>query len=184
MKKKATKLLAVVAIATSPGIVSAEPRANATASTRSATATAPTTPNDVMADESPTNWNAAVTFVDTFTVSYARARQMPSGELAIVAQPRQMPSGAPACGNVASRAPRTAECVPAPAAAPMLATTNDSTTPTTARREQTATAHREKTTVARREKTTVAHREPTTITTSIARRAQTATRSRVTGDHR
>lgn len=76
--KKASTLLAVMAIATSP--VFAEP--SAPRDSRSATAAPP----------------AVAT---------------------VIAQPRVMPSGAPACGNVASRAPRRREC--APASAPVLA---------------------------------------------------------------
>ncbi len=111
MKKKATKLLAVVVIAASPGIVTADRASNAS--------NAPRASNDPW---EPTRdpWNTPR------DLDPDRVRTMLAeleGRIALVtARPREMPSGAPACGNVASRAPRPAECAPRTSGGSMLAT--------------------------------------------------------------
>lgn len=111
MKKKATKLLAVVVIAASPGIVTADRASSAS--------NAPRASNDPW---EPTRdpWNTPR------DLDPDRVRTMLAeleGRIALVtARPREMPSGAPACGNVASRAPRPAECAPRTSGGSMLAT--------------------------------------------------------------
>lgn len=89
-----TKLLAVVAMAASPAAADPAPRPLTT----QARVVAPRTPV-----RAPAPAPAAVVPVEV------RVLQMVSIELA---RPRTMASGAPACGNVASRAPRPASCQP------------------------------------------------------------------------
>ncbi|CAN5872966.1 hypothetical protein BH11MYX3_BH11MYX3_34500 [soil metagenome] len=80
--RKVTKLLAVVALATSP--TAADPTPVAT----------------------PDPWAtvAVVTIAQPPTFSLTRLVER-------LVAPRTMPSGSPACGNVASRAPQPADCV-------------------------------------------------------------------------
>lgn len=89
MKKKATKLLAVIAIAASPACDRAEP-----ASTTS----------------DPWNSPRVASAIDRERVEVSLAG-ISSTLQTISATPRQMPTGAPACGNVATRALPT-ECTP------------------------------------------------------------------------
>ena len=145
MKKKATKLLAVVVIAASPGIVTAD-RASGEGSTANArvsrdsvasgvsSAAAAGASNGPTSSASPSNpssassdpWNPArdpwntPRAIDTDRTRTALAEL--EGRIALVtARPREMPSGAPACGNVASRAPRPVECAPRTSGGAMLA---------------------------------------------------------------
>lgn len=85
-KTRVTKLLAVVAMTTGTAI--ADPRPVA------------------LPPPAPV---AAIAAAAESALIAVRALQMISLELA---RPRTMPSGAPACGNVASRAPRPASCEP------------------------------------------------------------------------
>jgi hypothetical protein len=99
MTKKVTKLLAVVALATSPVAADPAPVRDMGSDSMSRTAVDP--------------W-AGTAMV---RVATATAAATPAGStfsltalVELVARPRLMPSGAPACGNVASRAPRPADC--------------------------------------------------------------------------
>jgi hypothetical protein len=99
--KQVTKLLAVVAFATSPAVADPTPR--------------PAVTTVVAARPDPWAGTAPVT---TPVVAPAAAAPVPAAVRALqslvieLARPRVMPSGAPACGNVASRAPRPVSCNP------------------------------------------------------------------------
>jgi hypothetical protein len=105
---KVTKLLAVVAIATSPAV--ADPTPRAPIANRVVVAMAPPAAR-------PDPWaGTAIVRVATApnapSVPSTPARPLSLTAIVelVIAQPRVMPSGAPACGNVASRAPRAADC--------------------------------------------------------------------------
>ena len=116
MKKKATKLLAVMAIATSPAVAVADRGAGVDGPVARAT-------DPWAAPRDP--WSAPRA-IDPDRVRLSLAG-LDAAFAMVSARPRQMPSGAPACGNVASRAPRPAECTrPAPAPAPTTTTTTTS----------------------------------------------------------
>jgi hypothetical protein len=108
MKKKITKLFAVMAIAATPA--AANPVAQPDPWAVSA-AVSPFTPDETL--------RAIEIVISRGFAALARSREQPA---AVVARPRTMPSGAPACGNVGSRAARPVECSPR-AAAPILADT-------------------------------------------------------------
>lgn len=115
--KQVTKLLAVVAFATSPAAADPAPRPPV-----SAVAARP----DPWAGTAPvTTPVVAPAVIDRRTASGGAARSgspdlanapVPAAVRALqslaleLARPRVMPSGAPACGNVASRAPRPVSC--------------------------------------------------------------------------
>ena len=104
-RKQITKLFAVMAMAASPA--AADPAAAADPWAASSTA-------------SPLGANGA---------SEAMAAVIAMG-FAAIARPRTTPSGAPACGNVATRAPRPVDCPPR-VTAPILAATPTPAKPTT-----------------------------------------------------
>ncbi len=97
--KKVTKLLAVVALATGPVVADPTPIANR----------AP-----IMAVVKPDPWaSTAIVRVEPRTAPIATPPPPAFSLMALVerlVQPRTMPSGAPACGNVASRAPQPVDC--------------------------------------------------------------------------
>ncbi len=102
MKKKITKLFAVMAIAASPA--AADPVAQPDPWAVSA-AVSPFTPDESL--------RAIEIVISMGFAALVRAREAPvTAPAAVVARPRTTPSGAPACGNVASRAPRPVECTP------------------------------------------------------------------------
>ena len=153
MKKKATKLLAVIAMATSPGIALVDP------------------PRDP--------WNATSSInVDRVRVSLAGLER---ANALVTARPRQMPSGAPACGNVASRAPRLAECAepPAPSSGPILANTPSGTNAPSRAHAPASTSHTNAASDA-----SAASSSTRQASQSNTLRIATSTPSRVTGDHR
>ncbi len=97
--RKVTKLLAVVAFATSPATADPTPRAPIAARVE-----VPHVP------AAPDPWASPA--IVTFAVPHP-ATAAPLSLTALVARlvsPRTMPSGAPACGNVASRAPEPIDC--------------------------------------------------------------------------
>lgn len=110
MKKQITRLFTVVAMAASPA--AANPPAQPDPWAVSA-AVSPFT-----ADESS---RAIGIMISMGFAALARPRPVPAVVPApmVVARPRTTPSGAPACGNVATRAPRPREC--ASPTAPILA---------------------------------------------------------------
>ncbi len=104
MKKKATKLFAVVAMVASPAIVTAQPR----------------DPWSAQSSIDPDRVRVSLTALEGTIARDTAPRQVAVD----TARPRQMPSGAPACGNVASRAPRPIECSTSESSSePILATT-------------------------------------------------------------
>lgn len=100
---KASTLLAVMAIATSPALAGPDARSDRESAPHEARV-APKAPPAPHATTAPPTTTAA-----------------PPAVAIGVAQPRLMPSGAPACGNVATRAPRPRECATPSASAPVLA---------------------------------------------------------------
>ena len=86
--RKVTKLLAVVALATSPAAADPTPVAKPDPWASTAVVTIATAP--------------APAPLPTFSLTQLIER---------LVAPRTMPSGAPACGNVASRAPQPVDCV-------------------------------------------------------------------------
>lgn len=120
MKMKATKLFAVVALATSPACERAEPTP-----TRSGAEPVRISAAEPVIDPWSSHSSIDSERVHRSLAGLDRTLELlahPRVELvrpvepiahpaiAITARPRQMPSGAPACGNVASRAPRSVEC--------------------------------------------------------------------------
>lgn len=107
--KQVTKLLAVVAlvaspVAADPGRAPSAPPANRVpgAVERHATPGAPA-PRDP--------WAATAIVPNVTTAPAAPAAPLTLTALVeLVSRPRTLPSGAPACGNVASRAPRPIDC--------------------------------------------------------------------------
>lgn len=87
--KRVTKLLAVVALSTSPAAAdpAPRPRVDPWATTAFVRTEVPARPREIR----------PVTLSLTALVE-------------LIVQPRTMPSGAPACGNVASRAPQPVDC--------------------------------------------------------------------------
>ncbi len=111
--KRVTKLLAVVALTTSP--VAADPAPRAPVANR-----APAVVREMGSDPGSRTpaadpWaGAAIVGADPWSSRPAQPAAPTfslTGLVELIVQPRTMPSGAPACGNVASRAPRPADCV-------------------------------------------------------------------------
>lgn len=93
-----TRLFAVVAMAASPAVAN------------------PPAQPDRWAVSAEKSSRAVGIMISIGFAALARSREVPPAESLVVATPRTTPSGAPACGNVASRAPRPRECaVPGPA---------------------------------------------------------------------
>lgn len=99
-KRKVTKLFAVVALtASAPTLAGAEVRTAVVAAHDAAHHAAPRPDPWAMPDEPQTPVVQQVALLGSVLAS-----------LIGVAAPRQLPNGAPACGNVASRAPRPVDC--------------------------------------------------------------------------
>jgi hypothetical protein len=118
-KKQITKLFAVMAIAASPAAANpaAQPDPWAVSTTVS-----PLSPDD-----------ASAAMAAVITIGFAaltRPRPVAAPTPVVAARPRTTPSGAPACGNVASRAPRPESCQSP--SAPILADVPAPARPTTA----------------------------------------------------
>ena len=103
--KHVTKLLAVVAIATSPA--AADPAPRAPIANRVVVGIA-----GPAARPDPWAGTAIVRVPPPATAPVAPTRPLSLTSIIelVIARPRVMPSGAPACGNVASRAPQPADC--------------------------------------------------------------------------
>ncbi len=106
-KQQITNLFAVMALAASPA--SANP-ASANPASRPDPWAGSATVSPLTADEST---RALEIMISTGFAALAQAREVPAVTPApmLVARPRTTPSGAPACGNVATRAPRPVDCV-------------------------------------------------------------------------
>ena len=106
--KKVTKLLAVVALATSP--VAADPAPHAPIVNRVVVREMGSVPSS----RTPADPWAGTAIVRLAPTSVAAPPAPVTFSLTAlverIVQPRTMPSGAPACGNVASRAPQPVDC--------------------------------------------------------------------------
>ncbi len=125
--KQVTKLLAVMALAASPAAAgpTVAPLANRTAAPAPAAADSAVAPLanrtagpptvTPLANRTPAPTGARDPWASTAIVRIQTAPATPAAALTLMSlvelvRPRMMPSGAPACGNVASRAPRPADC--------------------------------------------------------------------------
>lgn len=105
--KQVTKLLAVMALAASPAAADPAPLANRAAA-QSTPAALPT--RTAARPAAPDPW-ASTAIVRIPSASAAPVAPLTlTALIELVSRPRTMPSGAPACGNVASRAPQPVDC--------------------------------------------------------------------------
>ncbi|MBL0220093.1 MAG: hypothetical protein IPQ07_40275 [Myxococcales bacterium] len=116
--KQVTKLLAVMALAASPAAADPAPLANQTAGhpapapapLANRTAARPTPAPLANRTVAPDPW-ASTAIVRIPSASAAPVAPLTlTALIELVSRPRTMPSGAPACGNVASRAPQPVDC--------------------------------------------------------------------------